>query len=327
MTHRAIWDRRRFLGICAGLPTFACSDTGGNPFGKSDRFRATSVIEVRGLAKGQQLTKAGYCSVATKFAERVAIAPGDQVRIYRNADECALYTVSELRDEDSTTTIRMTKIGRERLGTSGSFEGRLDTQVTADELTDADARRRNEFVERLIDDGAHSGLLVAAAHGGMIEFNTDRQAEHLSSLMPGVSSWICKGWGDPDGAYTRWHVKSVDLSPNSFAGLGAIAHRGFKHVVSLHGMSAAGVIIGGRAPVGLREDLRAAIVDAIADPSVPVVVAGVDGPPCGFKPANFVNWLTADGEGGIQIEQSTTVRNLYWAEVAEAISTILTPLI
>jgi phage replication-related protein YjqB (UPF0714/DUF867 family) len=165
--------------------------------------------------------------------------------------------------------------------------------------------------------------LVAAPHGGKIEPNTDQQAEHLASLLPGVSSWICKGFHDLNRAHTRWHVSSPDLSPNSFAGLGAIAHRGFKYVVSFHGMSIPGVIIGGRAPAELREDLRAAIVEAIADPGVSVAVAGDKGPYRGVEPGNFVNWLTADGESGIQLEQGASVRNLYWTPIAEAIATVL----
>jgi phage replication-related protein YjqB (UPF0714/DUF867 family) len=327
MSTRAIRTRRRFLGICAAIPALSCSDRAEKTAGKLGRVRATSIIDVQGPAQGQKLTTARYCSVAKDLAKWLAVAPGDQVRIYRNADEYALYTVSALRNETNPTTIRMKKSGRERLGTSQPFVGQLDTQITVDELSDAEARGQGEFVERLVDDGVHSGLLVAAAHGGKIELNTDLQAEHLASLLPGISSWICKGWREPDGAYTRWHVKSKDLSPSSFAGLGTIAPRGFKHVVSFHGMSAAGVIIGGRAPAQLRESLRVAIVDAIADPGVPVVVSGGLGPHPGFDPANFVNWLTADGQGGIQIEQGVQERDLYWAAIAEAIATVLGPLI
>jgi phage replication-related protein YjqB (UPF0714/DUF867 family) len=316
-------NRRQFIGTCAVLPTFACSDD--KPFANLDSFRGTSVIEVKPAAQGQQLTRP-YCSLTKVLANWVGIARGDQVRIYRSTQEYALYTVSELRDNDGPTTIRMSKTGRERLGTIDPFVGQLDARVTAD-LTASEAQKQNEFIEQLVDDGVHSGLLVAAPHGGGIEFNTDIQAEYLASLLPGVSSWICKGWREPNGAHTRWHVGCNDMSPNSFAGLAAIAHRGFKHVVTLHGMSDAGVIIGGRAPAELREHLGAAIAEAIADPGVPVVVAGDVGPYRGVDPANIVNWLTADGESGIQIEQGTAVRNLYWAPIAEAIAEVLEPLI
>lgn len=327
MTFRATWNRRQFLATCAVLPALSCSDQGENRFEHAGRFRATSVVDVQPPAQGQQLGSDRYCSIATDFAQWMGVAPGDQVRIKRNADEYALYTIKELRNEGNPTTVRMRKGGRERLGTDQAFVGQFDTQVVAEGLTDADAREQSEFVERLVDDGAHTGLLVAAAHGGMIEINTDLQAEHLASLMPGVSSWICKGWRDPDRAYTRWHVSSLRLSPNSFAGLETIAHRGFRHVVSFHGMSTAGVIIGGRASLGLRKDLREAIADAIADPNVPVVVAADNGPHRGIDPENFANWLTADGEGGIQIEQGTLVRDLYWAEIAEAVHSVLEPLV
>jgi phage replication-related protein YjqB (UPF0714/DUF867 family) len=327
MTFRATWNRRQFLATCAVLPAIRCSDQGENQFEQAARFRATSVVDVQPPAQGQIFGSSYLCSIATEFAQWMGVAPGDQVRIKRNADEYALYTIKELRKEGNPTTVRMRQSARERLGTDQGFVGQFDTQVVAEGLSDGDAREQSEFVERLVDDGAHTGLLVAAAHGGMIEINTDLQAQHLASLMPGTSSWICKGWRDPDKAYTRWHVSSMHLSPNSFAGLGAIAHRGFRHVVSFHGMSEAGVIIGGRVPLGLREHLREVIADAIADPNVPVVVAADNGPHRGIDPENFVNWLTADGEGGIQIEQSTLVRDLYWAEIAEAVCSVVEPLV
>jgi phage replication-related protein YjqB (UPF0714/DUF867 family) len=303
----------------------SCISSEDESFEGFQQFRATSVIDVKGPAQGQELTRADHCSLAMEFGNR--FAPGDQVRIYRTADECGLYTVSELRNELDAATVRMSKSGRARLGSNGGFVGQLDTRITVNELTDEEAALHGEFIERLVDDGVHAGLLVAAAHGGKIELNTDRQAELLASLLPGVSSWICKGWGNPDGAYTRWHVDSDNLSPNSFAGLGAIADRGFKHVVSFHGMSTGGMIIGGRAPLELREELRAAIIAAIPMLGNSIVVSGEDGPLSGVQPGNFVNWLTADGEGGIQIEQGPTARSLYWAAITEAIAAFIEPML
>lgn len=281
---------------------------------------------MRRPAYGQPLSKAEHCSLSTQLAAGLAV--GDQLRIYRNADEFGLYTIAEIRHEFDPSTVRMSKAGRERLAFDGAaFVGELDTKVAASELTDAEARAQGEFVERLVDDGVQSGLLVAAPHGGKIELNTDLQAEHITKMLTGVSSWICKGWRDPDRAYTRWHISSNDASPNSFAGLGAIADRGFKYAVSFHGMSVPGVIIGGGAPLELREIVRNAIIEAIVDPDVEVVVSPPHGPHAGAEPSNFVNWLTADGSGGIQIEQSTEVRNMYWATIADAVARVLAPLI
>ncbi len=285
------------------------------------------VVDVQSPEPGQKLTRRDYCSISKELAKWAGVGKGDQVRIYRTLADYALYTIVELRNEVSATIVRMKKSGRQRLGTSKLFIGQLDTRVALEGLTDAEARGQNELVERLVDDGDHVGLLVAAAHGGKIELNTDYQAEHLAALIPGVSSWICKGWNEPNGAHTRWHVRSEDLSPNSFTGLGAVANRGFKHVVSFHGMAKGGVIVGGLAPAELRQEVCDAIADAIADPWVPVTIAGNAGPYRGVDPGNFVNWLTVDGEGGIQIEQGPIARNIYWEAIAEAIASVLGPLI
>lgn len=310
-----------------GCPVLGCNDRSDPKRGFTEQLRATSVIEVVPPAPGQTLGKADYCSLPKQLAKWLGVALGDQIRIYRNDNEYALYTVRQLRDETSPATVRMKKSGRKRLGTVNSFVGQIDTRVVIAEFTDAEARAQSEFVERLVDDGVHAGLLVAAPHGGKIELNTDLQAEYLASRLSGVSSWICKGWNDPDGAYTRWHVRSKDVSPNSFAGLGTIANRGFRHAVTFHGMSEPGVIIGGQAPEKLREALRAAIVAAIGDLQVPVVVAGHADLHGGFDPANFVNWVTGDGLGGIQIEQGTLARNLYWREIADAVGSVLGPML
>lgn len=288
-------------------------------------FRSSSAINVLDPAPGQSFAKVQHCSISTQLA--VGIGPGDQIRIVRSPTEYALYTISEVRNELGPDIVRMSAAGRARLGTNNPFAGALDTEVAASELSDVEAQAQSEFVERLVDDGFHTGLLAAAAHGGKIEVNTDEQAEYLAALLPGISSWICKGWRNPTGAFNRWHIDSSELSPNSFPGLGAIADRGFTHVVSFHGMSEPGVLIGGRASLELRETLRAAIVDAIGDPSVPIVVSGDDGPLSGVGASNFVNWLTAGLNGGIQIEQSLLVRTQYWAAVVEAVASVMGPLI
>lgn len=323
MFDKSALNRRNFLRVCAALPTLACVVDDDTP--PLTSFRASGDISVLDPAQGQLLAEPEHCSVAVEFGAWLEV--GDQVRIYRTADEYALYTVTELREELDPTIVRMSQAGRARLGTVDPFAGTLDTVITASHLSDAEAQAQSEFVERLLDDGVHTGLLAAAVHGGKIEVNTDRQAERMATLLPGISTWICKGWRRPSGAFTRWHVDSAEVSPNSFPGLATIAGRGFDHVVSFHGMSAAGVLLGGCAPVELRELLRVAIIDAIGDLSIPVVVSGTDGPLSGVAPANFVNWLSNSGHGGIQIEQSLVVRSLYWQAVTDAVASVLGPLL
>jgi phage replication-related protein YjqB (UPF0714/DUF867 family) len=288
--------------------------------------RSASLVNVLEPAPGQSLTASHHCSVSRSLADGLEL--GDQVRIQRTPSEYALYTVVEIRDELDPTTVRMNQAGLDRLGTTaGSFEAKLDTIITRSELSDAEAKSRSELVERLVDDGVHAGLVVTAVHGGKIEAYTDLQAERVTANLPGVSAWICKGWRSRSGAFDRWHIPSTELSPNSFSGLGAIADRGFGYAVSFHGMSSPGILIGGRAPIELRELLRGAIIAALDDPSILVTVSGRGGPCVGFGSNNFVNWLTKSGQHGIQIEQSAKARKRYWAEIADAVSRVLGPLI
>jgi phage replication-related protein YjqB (UPF0714/DUF867 family) len=321
--------RRTFLGLCASLPAvLSCvtSDQPDQPDQAIQGFRSACLVNVLEQAAGQDLDEDHHCSVSLELADGLEL--GDQVRIQRTPSEYALYTVVEFRDELDPTTVRLNDDGLDRLGTNaGSFEANLDTIITRSELSDAEAKSQSEFVERLIDDGVHAGLVVTAVHGGKIEAYTDQQAERVAANLPGVSSWICKGWRSPSGAFDRWHVPSTELSPNSFPGLGVIADRGFGYALSFHGMSNSGILIGGRAPIELRELLRGAIIAAIDDPSMHVTVSGGDGPLIGIDTDNFVNWLTAGGQHGIQIEQSAKARKLYWAEIADAVSSVLGPLV
>ena len=40
----------------------------------------------------------------------------------------------------------------------------------------------------------------------------------------------------------------------------------------------------------------------------------------GDNPRNIVNRLTAEGKGGVQIEQSRLARDKYWKEIADAVA-------
>jgi hypothetical protein len=117
-----------------------------------------------------------HCSADPEKLATVGRALRHQVRIKRNDDEYGLYTVSEVRQENPNNIVRMGKGGRERLGTSDEFDGTLDSQVPRVTLADCDAEAQGEFVERLDDDGAHTGLIAIAPHGGDIEAYTDQQA-------------------------------------------------------------------------------------------------------------------------------------------------------
>ena len=82
------------------------------------------------------------------------------------------------------------------LSSTDNFTGRINAQVTAVGLTDAEAEVSSEYIENLADNGHNNGLIVIAPHGGNIEKYTDEQAEHVGQKLSSeyVPEWICKGF-------------------------------------------------------------------------------------------------------------------------------------
>jgi phage replication-related protein YjqB (UPF0714/DUF867 family) len=272
------------------------------------------------------------CRMECKLAADCGIAMSDQVRLARSDGIYALYTVSGLHQGGTTSHVRMGLVGRKKLESTKPLSA-IDLFVGADilrsDLSDAQAELQSEFVERLTDDGVHTGLVALAPHGGRIELWTDQQAEHVATqlLGKGVSSWRCKGWHKGGSAYDRWHIDASRISRNSFPLLDSIGDRGFTYAVCFHGWSADGILIGGGAPLQLKQDIRDAIIAAINDVSIDVSIADVNEFYNGDNPANIVNWLTAGGTGGIQLEQSAVARSNYWQPIAEAVASVFEPLI
>ncbi len=266
-----------------------------------------------------------HCSADADELKTIGRALRQQVRVYRDGSGYALYTVSETHDEMPETILRMGKTGRERLGTADEFPVVVLAQVPNPTLSDADAKTQGEFVERSLDDGVQTGLLVLAPHGGQIEIHTDEQAERVSAspLLAGkpVTTWRCKGY-DPPGtksAFARWHITSDDTSEASFPLLAKLATRRYAFCVSFHGMDNPGVLIGGAASMDTKTALQALIVKAINDPTVPVAIAvGDQGGLGGNGSTNIVNRYC--NKTGIQIEQSLEVRRDHWQAIADAVA-------
>lgn len=114
-----------------------------------------------------------HCSADPALLSAIGRAKGQQVRIYRNATEFAIFTVGETEDEQHDATIRMSKFARLRFGPSDEFEGRLSPVVVMSGLTEEEARMRGELIEQLDDDGRNTTLLILAPHGGDMETPTD----------------------------------------------------------------------------------------------------------------------------------------------------------
>jgi phage replication-related protein YjqB (UPF0714/DUF867 family) len=273
------------------------------------------------------------CWMENGLADDCGVVVSDQIRIKRSDDVYALYTVTALHEELKTPThVRMGAPARKKLETFDALLGVelfVGGDILRSDLDDDHAAAESEFVERLDDDGFHTGLIALAPHGGGIEWWTDLQAEYVATKLEskGVSSWRCKGWYQNGNAHKRWHIDASRISRNSFPLLDSIGDRGFTYSVCFHGLSDGGILIGGLAPEQLKLDIRDAIIKAIDDVTIDVIITGINDPHNGDDPSNLVNWLTANGAGGIQIEQSAAVRSNYWQHVADAVASVFDSLI
>jgi phage replication-related protein YjqB (UPF0714/DUF867 family) len=309
--------------------TFRAKPAGkGNGKGKPQPQPNTTTTDVtvgRALTSQTLINDRQRCSLPMALSGICGI--GRQLRVIRPDYGAAIYTLDECRADDDPKLVRMNLYGRLRLGESESFAGIVSNQVTASGLSDAEAQAQGEFVERLVDNGKNTGLVALAPHGGAIELETDRQAERVTQLLK-ASSWICKGWRQGGGAFDAWHIRSTDLHPESFDGLAAIANRGFAYAVSFHGMEGTGgVIIGGGTPLELKQLVATAIRTAIGNSTVPVGIASPTDIYDGDSDTNIVNWLTADGRGGVQLEQDRTARVEYGLKIANAVANVFASLL
>ena len=265
-----------------------------------------------------------HCSADPGKLATVGRALGHQVRIRRNNSQYALYTVSELRQETGNDIVRMGDSGRKRLGTSNEFAAKVDSQVVHPTFTEVEAKTNSEFVERLDDDGANTGLVVIAPHGGDIERFTDQQAERVASRLAGkgVSSWRCKGFKAGGGASDRWHITSTEIHEASFPRLDSIISRGFAHAVAFHGFDdpQTDVLVGGATPGSLKQEVSSAITAALAGSGMTVRIASAADNSGGDSLQNIVNRLTAGGANGIQLEQSLRARTGHGQDIADAVA-------
>lgn len=265
-----------------------------------------------------------HCSLDPQRVKSIGLVTGTQVRVRRSSSQFALYTISETQTEAGDIAGRMALAARLRLGTSDEFSAVVSTKVPNSTLSDSEAEKRSEFVERLDDDGRQKGLVVLAPHGGMIEKHTDSQAQRVSDALRSrfVSVWLCKGWKSGGGASERWHITSTDIHQASFPLLNTIVRRRFMYAVSFHGFSEADVLIGGSAPLKLKREIEAALKTVLRRSGIPVRIATPSENYSGDSPKNIVNRITARGANGVQIEQSAEARNDFWQPIADAVASV-----
>jgi len=174
---------------------------------------------------------------------------------------------------------------------------RLTTRVL--DVTDTGHR-----VELLYDDGENDEVLVCAAHGGRVEPGTGEQALELATRLPDATCWACLAYDDDGDEFEQWHPASTAIDPADYPLLGRIADRGFRAVISFHGIAGDGLLVGG----GIDDDVKREVAERLDDASEAVVETVSEGPYAGVHPENFVNWLARD-RGGLQLEGSPAVRD------------------
>jgi phage replication-related protein YjqB (UPF0714/DUF867 family) len=159
--------------------------------------------------------------------------------------------------------------------------------------------------ELLYDDDENDGVLVCAAHGGDVEPGTSEAAIELATALSAASCWACLGYCEEGDAFDRYHPASTAFDPAEYPLLGEIADRGFETVISLHGLADEGLIVGGATAA----ETKALVAERLDDAVTPAARIADGGPYGGVHPDNFVNWLAADDQGGLQIEMGPTVRS------------------
>jgi len=280
-----------------------------------------------------------HCSVDPSQIISIGRDKGQQVRVGRyaqdgvNLADFALYTVIDLhndgpdivflgfRDPESTNHDLRDRLG---LSSTDAFAGKIISQVPHPTYTDEEAKENSEFVERLIDNGNHSGLIAIAPHGGNIEPITDVQAERVSFQLAGkcVSTWVCKGFKKGGGAFDRWHITSTDISEESFPKLKTVIGRHFEYAVAFQGWDENSICIGGSAPPALKLEIKTAVLRAVSD-SIYVATSEEGKCPGAFNgddPRNIVNRL---GANSIQLEQSAEARASFGIQIADAVAGVL----
>jgi hypothetical protein len=140
-----------------------------------------------------------HCSMDPEQLRAIGVTVGQQVRVERAGVGAVLFTVSEAHAETPSNIVRAGKMGRARFGPAAEFPARIFARVPHPALTEAEARRLGEFIERADDDDAATGLLILAPHGGEIEPHTDAQAQRLAAALtaagkPPATTWRCQGY-------------------------------------------------------------------------------------------------------------------------------------
>ncbi len=273
-------------------------------------------------------------SADPRLLEELGVPEGGQIRVARDSNEYAIYTVLEARPEAPNDIVRMGDEARCRLDLAGQtfpgveqdecpgpgndcsivedeFDADLSATVVDPEQSVEDARENGGFVERLDERG--SDTLILAPHGGGIEPKTDEQAA-IAGEEAGLTTWRAMGWRVGGGSFTRYRVPSRLLDPASFPELAEIADERFENAVSFNGLCEEGIEVGGNASTAFKQVIADAINDAL--PTCAVVAEPVDD----FTSDDLL--VNRFGDQGVFISQSWNIRRAYAERVARGVASV-----
>jgi len=274
-------------------------------------------------------------AISHSVASELEIAEGQQVVLSNpNASSqrvgagryIAAYRVVEITTSGDEL-VELGTEGRQYISDEACFEAELRNQVPDNTLTVAEARRHNEFTETLHIDGYSSDIVILAYHGGAIEANTDESADwcYKKCTQHGVNAdvYTARGYGRQN--FGRWHVGSSAMHLRSFPKLRKVAQRQYGIAVSFHlhdvpnNDESPKILVGGRVEKSLRDRTAGRLDDAL--PSKYDYITDHDRHAMmGASHENVVNWVTRDGESGLQIEVTPRISQIHRKTVGREVA-------
>jgi len=277
------------------------------------------------ISANHGLSGAEDCLLRAAVATHLNRTVGDQLRLWPvdAPEEAAAYTIQQTfatPTREPPADIVLPSAECDHLADDRPFEANLAATVPDPGQSYVDAWEHNGICETVWDDGS-ADLLVCAPHAGDIEANTGRIAATIRKRLgtDRASAWFVHGFG-PD-AFDRYHITTNDMAPASYPGLARLVNRPFRLVVSVHVWGGNEVLVGGLASDSLREQIAQRIHTAI-EGDRQVVTDYETGKYMAATQDNLVNWLSADGTTGVQLECPPYVVNRYRRPVAHAVADV-----
>jgi len=120
--------------------------------------------------------------------------------------------------------------------------------------------------ELLYDDGSSRELLICAGHGGHVEPGTAELGLELAVDREAAVYWAALGYESNGGAFESWHPPSTAIDPATYPLLDRIADRGFRRVLSIHGLGDDEVLVGGGIDGAVKATVARRLDDSLAAP-------------------------------------------------------------